>query len=118
MERNITDFHTDKENHWVAELECGHGQHVRHDPPLIYREWVLTEDGRKQRIGQILNCVRCDELATQIAETIKQNCVKILKQSYEQAGISGLCGEGQWEVAIGLLEHVDQATLLKALCVD
>ena len=33
MERQVTGFHQDEEGHWVAELECGHNQHVRHDPP-------------------------------------------------------------------------------------
>jgi hypothetical protein len=31
--RRIVGFHTDVEGDWVADLECGHTQHVRHDPP-------------------------------------------------------------------------------------
>ena len=27
MERRIVGFHQDDEQHWVAELECGHTQH-------------------------------------------------------------------------------------------
>lgn len=46
--------------HWVALLGCGHRQHVRHDPPLIERPWVTTPAGRRGRIGQTLDCVRCD----------------------------------------------------------
>src|SRR5689334_1037053 len=46
---------------WVAELECGHNQHVRHDPPYVERPWVVTEHGRRSRLGHELNCVRCDE---------------------------------------------------------
>ena len=42
MERRVTGFHQDGEGHWVAELECGHNQHVRHDPPWECRTWVLT----------------------------------------------------------------------------
>ena len=30
MQRKITGFHLDEEGYWVAELECGHNQHVRH----------------------------------------------------------------------------------------
>ena len=33
MKRRIVGFHQDEEQHWVAELECRHNQHVRHDPP-------------------------------------------------------------------------------------
>src|SRR5690349_7654797 len=44
MKRKITGFDKDDENHWRAILECGHPQHVRHDPPLSSRPWVLTEE--------------------------------------------------------------------------
>lgn len=63
MKRRIAGFHTDDEGHWRAELECGHPQHVRHDPPLTSRPWVLTEDGRASRLGLELDCKRCDEEA-------------------------------------------------------
>ena len=60
MERRITGFHTDDEGHWVAELECGHNQHVRHDPPWESRPWVVTTEGRRSRLGMRLTCVKCD----------------------------------------------------------
>lgn len=53
-------FTTDADGHWVALLACGHRQHVRHDPPLVERPWVTTADGRRGRLGQTLDCVRCD----------------------------------------------------------
>lgn len=61
MKRKIVGFHKDEESHWVADLECGHGQHVRHDPPWMERPWTLTEEGRNGYMGIELNCVRCDE---------------------------------------------------------
>ena len=60
MERRVTGFHQDEEDHWVAELECGHNQHVRHDPPWEQRSWVVTPEGRASRLGIHLNCVKCD----------------------------------------------------------
>ena len=60
MRRKIVGYHRDEEGHWVAELECGHGQHVRHDPPWMSRPWVLTAEGRTSRLGVVLNCVKCD----------------------------------------------------------
>lgn len=63
MKRCIVGFHLDAENHWVAELECGHDQHVRHDPPWINRPWVITPQGRTQTLGQMLNCIKCDQAA-------------------------------------------------------
>jgi hypothetical protein len=58
-QRRIAGFHQDEEGHWVADLECGHSQHVRHDPPWQNRPWVLTAEGRAQFIGLELTCVKC-----------------------------------------------------------
>jgi hypothetical protein len=59
MMRRITAFHQDEEGQWVAELECGHRQHVRHNPPWDLRPWVLTEESRREKLGAPLNCVFC-----------------------------------------------------------
>jgi len=53
-------FHLDDHGDWVAELACGHRQHVRHRPPFQERPWVITEPGRRGRIGQPLDCPLCD----------------------------------------------------------
>ena len=60
MERGIVGFHQDEEGHWVAELECGHMQHVRHDPPWVNRPWVTSARGRESMLGFMLNCRLCD----------------------------------------------------------
>lgn len=59
LPRRIVGFHRDAENHWVAELECGHTQHVRHNPPWQSRPWVETPEGRAAAIGQVLGCPLC-----------------------------------------------------------
>jgi hypothetical protein len=56
----IVGYHRDEEGHWVAELACGHGQHVRHDPPWQLRPWVVTPAGRAAFVGVELECVKCD----------------------------------------------------------
>jgi hypothetical protein len=61
MKRSITGFDLDDEGHWRAELECRHYQHVRHEPPLRSREWVLSEAGRASRLGFELDCKKCEE---------------------------------------------------------
>lgn len=63
MKRRIVGFHRDEQGDWVADLECGHGQHVRHRPPWVLRPWIVTETGRNEHIGQTLKCKRCDEEA-------------------------------------------------------
>ncbi len=63
VERAIIGFHLDEHEHWVADLECGHTQHVRHQPPWQVRPWVTTAEGRKNHLGQTLNCKKCGENA-------------------------------------------------------
>ena len=61
MKQKITGFDKDDEDHWRAILACGHRQHLRHDPPMTTRTWVLTAEGRASRLGFELDCKRCDE---------------------------------------------------------
>jgi hypothetical protein len=61
-QRRIVGFHQDDEKHWVAELECGHTQHVRHTPPWQVRPWVVTATGRTGRLGTVLPCPLCAKL--------------------------------------------------------
>jgi hypothetical protein len=63
MKQSIIGYHLDEENDWVAELGCGHFQHVRHNPPLVTRKWVTSEAGRASMLGYQLNCKKCDENA-------------------------------------------------------
>lgn len=61
MDQAIVGYHLDDENHWVAELACGHFQHVRHDPPWQNRPWTLTPEGRAAMRGRTLACRKCDQ---------------------------------------------------------
>ena len=60
MKRAIVSFDRDEEQDWIVHLGCGHRQHMRHDPPFSDRAWVLTEAGRRSRLGAMCDCVRCD----------------------------------------------------------
>ena len=60
MKRAIAGFYEDLAGDFVAMLECGHEQHVRHKPPLTLRPWVLTDVGRAATLGQVLECKACD----------------------------------------------------------
>lgn len=44
----------------MAELDCGHNQHVRHRPPFQVRPWVLEEEERAAHLGSPLGCPLCD----------------------------------------------------------
>jgi len=57
--RKIIGFHRDEFFDWIAELECGHQQHVRHNPPWTTRHWATTPQGRLEHIGLELPCSLC-----------------------------------------------------------
>lgn len=60
MKSPIVGFHLGDDQHWVADLACGHTRHVRHEPPWTLRPWVLTEEGRAKFIGVEMECAKCD----------------------------------------------------------
>lgn len=62
--RRITGYDRDEDGHWVALLDCGHRQHLRHNPPWTNRPWVLTAAERDSRIGETLLCRRCLDAST------------------------------------------------------
>lgn len=48
----------------------------------------------------------------EIAEAVRQGCAALAREAYEQAGLSGLCGEGRWEFALDALQQHDIDTLI------
>jgi len=67
FEQKIIGFHQDEQGDWVADLECGHTQHVRHNPPWITRPWVSTIEGRDSRLGTRLICKLCQKVSEEQA---------------------------------------------------
>jgi hypothetical protein len=59
MKRRITGFRQDEQGDWIAELDCGHRQHVRHKPPWTNHPWVTSPEGRQSKVGQELDCKLC-----------------------------------------------------------
>lgn len=125
MERIIIAFHQDAVGDWVADLDCGHTQHVRHAPPLVAHPWVTSESGRREHIGAALTCRACqrrtagepaeDERALRIATAVKFECLRAAVESYDDARIRGLCQEGAWDLAMDALKSIDIAAILKQL---
>jgi hypothetical protein len=59
--QSITGFHQDEVGDWVADLACGHAQHVRHQPPWQLRPWTQSPAGRSAMLGRTLPCPLCAE---------------------------------------------------------
>ncbi|MET0324788.1 MAG: DUF3565 domain-containing protein [Ilumatobacteraceae bacterium] len=60
VRREIIGFQADDVGDWVAQLDCHHRQHVRHDPPFRLAAWVEDPDERAQHLGTALACPLCD----------------------------------------------------------
>ncbi len=56
VHRAITGYYQDDEGDWVAELLCGHDQHVRHRPPFGEQSWVQSAVGRCERLRSPFEC--------------------------------------------------------------
>jgi tellurite methyltransferase len=72
----VVGFRQDENGDFIAELGCGHAQHVRHRPPLESRPWVTSEAGRRAFLGTSLPCALCrmPKLPTDVA-VYKQTAV-------------------------------------------
>jgi hypothetical protein len=61
MQREIVGFHEDEHGDWIAELACGHQRHVRHQPPFELLPWAVDAEGRRERVGTLLECGLCEQ---------------------------------------------------------
>ena len=50
-----------------------------------------------------------------LAKSIRDACVEVVLQAYEDAGVQGLCAEGRWEAAVGARRQLDLTPLLRDL---
>jgi hypothetical protein len=67
MQRTIIGFPPDAAQEWVADLACGHQQHVRHPPPWLYRPWIISPEGRRSRLEYVVDWKHCDQGAQESA---------------------------------------------------
>lgn len=49
-----------------------------------------------------------------LAETVREACIEAALDGYEDASISGLCGEGALEVAISAIRRLEPNALVEA----
>ncbi len=111
MRRRITGFHCDDAGDWVAELDCAHGQHVRHRPPFQLRAWVLHAEGRRAHLDTPIDCPLCER--AELPESLRP--VATTPELTEETLPRDLLGshrlpDGRW----GLLEVHEGTVRLRA----
>lgn len=62
VDRRIISLELESEGTCVASLDCGHTRHIRHRPPLENYPWILDPAQRDARVGERIECGRCDAL--------------------------------------------------------
>lgn len=121
--RTIIALHQDAEAHWVARIDCGHAQHMRHQPPLISRPWVLTEEKRAGRIGMDIDCPLCDraEMPADYTEYRRTPVFDastvpkaLLREHRTKVGVWGILHVVAGEVDYVVLEPERRVTTLRA----
>jgi len=50
-----------------------------------------------------------------IGEAVRDACLRAALEAYESAGISGLCHEGRWEVAVQAIRGLDLQPIVGAI---
>ncbi len=43
----------------------------------------------------------------QLVEAVREACIRAALEAYESAGVSGLCAEGRWELAVQAIRTLD-----------
>ena len=51
----------------------------------------------------------------QVAEAVRQACVRAALEGYERAASDGLCHEGAWEAAVDAIRALDIDAILQTL---
>ena len=51
----------------------------------------------------------------QLAEVVRKACMRAALEAYESAGISGLCAEGRWELAVQAIRILDLEPLINGV---
>lgn len=53
-----------------------------------------------------------EEQLLRVAEAVRAACLAAAQESYEEASMRGLCHEGAWEYAMGVVRALDVRNIL------
>jgi len=51
----------------------------------------------------------------EVAAAVRNACITAALEGYENAGLSGLCHEGRWELAVSAIRAVDLEAVIETL---
>jgi hypothetical protein len=53
------------------------------------------------------------DFTDRLAHVVREACVRAALDAYEQAGVSGLCAEGRWELAVDAMRSLDLGAMIQ-----
>jgi hypothetical protein len=53
------------------------------------------------------------DFTDRLAHVVREACVRVALDAYEQAGVSGLCAEGRWELAVDAMRSLDLSAMIQ-----
>lgn len=80
----------------------------RHRPHIEYAQTVKFKPYAPQEVS-----MKNDQ--KRLARAVREACVDAALRAYEEAGISGLCCEGRWEIAVDAMRNLDLAALIDSV---
>ncbi len=55
----------------------------------------------------LMEVAMAGEDARRVAEAVRAACIAAAERAYEEGGVSGLCAEGRWELAVQAMYELD-----------
>lgn len=55
-----------------------------------------------------------DEILYRLAQGVRERCIEEAQHAFEQGGMSGLCVEGRWDLAMDRLRSLDVESMVRA----
>jgi hypothetical protein len=62
-----------------------------------------------------MHLLEAEDQLLRVAEAVRAACLAAAQESYEEARIRGLCHEGAWEYAMGVVRTLDLRSVLTQL---
>lgn len=55
------------------------------------------------------------ETLRRVAEAVRERCIEEAGEAFEQGGMSGLCVEGRWDLAMDRLRSLDLKSIIRTV---
>ncbi|MDN5869107.1 MAG: acetyltransferase [Nitrococcus sp.] len=58
------------------------------------------------------------EILRRVVEAVRERCIEEATRAFEEGGMSGLCVEGRWDLAMDRLRSLDLESMVRAALLE